>query len=115
MPGGKGKSTGGKAGPKEVAGKSQKSHSAKAGLQVSSVRLGRCCNKLAVTIWYTRVASSKTNGRSFERRPTDALKMAILHMVSLLAAEPYIGAVSYAPARRLTLTSILSLFCLDQD
>ena len=37
MPGGKGKSTGGKAGPKEVAGKSQKSHSAKAGLQVSSV------------------------------------------------------------------------------
>lgn len=34
MPGGKGKSTGGKAGPKEVAGKSQKSHSAKAGLQV---------------------------------------------------------------------------------
>jgi hypothetical protein len=34
MPGGKGKSTGGKAGPKEAAGKSQKSHSAKAGLQV---------------------------------------------------------------------------------
>lgn len=34
MAGGKGKSTGGKAGPKEVAGKSQKSHSAKAGLQV---------------------------------------------------------------------------------
>lgn len=37
MPGGKGKSTGGKAGPKEAAAKSQKSHSAKAGLQVSSV------------------------------------------------------------------------------
>ncbi|KAI4105910.1 MAG: hypothetical protein LQ339_003228 [Xanthoria mediterranea] len=36
MPGGKGKSTGGKAGPKEAAGKTQKSHSAKAGLQVSS-------------------------------------------------------------------------------
>ena len=35
MAGGKGKSTGGKAGPKEAAGKSQKSHSAKAGLQVS--------------------------------------------------------------------------------
>ena len=35
MPGGKGKSTGGKAGPKEAAAKSQKSHSAKAGLQVS--------------------------------------------------------------------------------
>ena len=34
MAGGKGKSTGGKAGPKEAAGKSQKSHSAKAGLQV---------------------------------------------------------------------------------
>lgn len=34
MAGGKGKSTGGKAGPKEVPGKSQKSHSAKAGLQV---------------------------------------------------------------------------------
>ena len=34
MAGGKGKSTGGKAGPKEAAAKSQKSHSAKAGLQV---------------------------------------------------------------------------------
>lgn len=34
MAGGKGKSTGGKAGPKEAPGKSQKSHSAKAGLQV---------------------------------------------------------------------------------
>jgi len=33
MAGGKGK-TGGKAGPKEAAGKTQKSHSAKAGLQV---------------------------------------------------------------------------------
>ena len=36
MAGGKGKSTGGKAGPKDAAAKSQKSHSAKAGLQVSS-------------------------------------------------------------------------------
>lgn len=35
MAGGKGKSTGGKAGPKDTATKSQKSHSAKAGLQVS--------------------------------------------------------------------------------
>lgn len=34
MAGGKGKSTGGKAGPKETPGKTQKSHSAKAGLQV---------------------------------------------------------------------------------
>ena len=34
MPGGKGKTTGGKAGPKEATGKPQKSHSAKAGLQV---------------------------------------------------------------------------------
>ena len=34
MAGGKGKSTGGKAGPKEAAGKTQKSASAKAGLQV---------------------------------------------------------------------------------
>lgn len=41
MAGGKGKSTGGKAGPKEVAGKSQKSHSAKAGLQVSILRWDR--------------------------------------------------------------------------
>ncbi len=39
MPGGKGKSTGGKAGPKAPEGKSQKSHSAKAGLQVSADRL----------------------------------------------------------------------------
>lgn len=35
MPGGKGKSIGGKAGSKDSAGKTQKSHSAKAGLQVS--------------------------------------------------------------------------------
>jgi len=45
MAGGKGKSTGGKAGPKEVAGKSQKSHSAKAGLQVRRLlvfELGSC-------------------------------------------------------------------------
>jgi hypothetical protein len=35
MPGGKGKSIGGKGAPKEAAGKHQKSHSAKAGLQVS--------------------------------------------------------------------------------
>lgn len=34
MAGGKGKSTGGKAGTKEAAGKAPKSHSAKAGLQV---------------------------------------------------------------------------------
>jgi len=37
MAGGKGKSVGGKAGPKEAATKSQKSHSAKAGLQVSPI------------------------------------------------------------------------------
>ncbi|KAL8922005.1 MAG: hypothetical protein Q9208_005459 [Pyrenodesmia sp. 3 TL-2023] len=41
MPGGKGKSTGGKAGPKEVAGKTQKSHSAKAGLQFPCGRVKR--------------------------------------------------------------------------
>lgn len=35
MPGGKGKSIGGKGGSKDSAGKNQKSHSAKAGLQVS--------------------------------------------------------------------------------
>lgn len=35
MPGGKGKSIGGKGGSKDAAGKAQKSHSAKAGLQVS--------------------------------------------------------------------------------
>lgn len=35
MPGGKGKSIGGKGGSKDAAGKTQKSHSAKAGLQVS--------------------------------------------------------------------------------
>jgi len=34
MPGGKGKSIGGKGGSKDSAGKAQKSHSAKAGLQV---------------------------------------------------------------------------------
>lgn len=37
MPGGKGKSIGGKGGSKDSAGKTQKSHSAKAGLQVSTV------------------------------------------------------------------------------
>ena len=36
MAGGKGKSTGGKAGPKESPPHKQKSHSAKAGLQVST-------------------------------------------------------------------------------
>ncbi|EEH38744.2 histone H2A.Z [Paracoccidioides lutzii Pb01] len=36
MPGGKGKSVGGKGAPKDAAGKTQKSHSAKAGLQRSS-------------------------------------------------------------------------------
>jgi hypothetical protein len=36
MAGGKGKSVGGKGAPKETAGKTQKSHSAKAGLQVST-------------------------------------------------------------------------------
>ena len=41
MPGGKGKSTGGKAGPKAVEGKTQKSHSAKAGLQVSVTQRGQ--------------------------------------------------------------------------
>lgn len=50
MPGGKGKSTGGKAGPKEAAAKSQKSHSAKAGLQVrfshprAHFGVGRVCD-----------------------------------------------------------------------
>ena len=39
MAGGKGKSTGGKAGPKEAAGKTQKSASAKAGLQVRFLHL----------------------------------------------------------------------------
>lgn len=42
MPGGKGKSTGGKAGPKAPEGKSQKSHSAKAGLQVSCRTISKC-------------------------------------------------------------------------
>ena len=37
MPGGKGKSIGGKGGSKDSAGKTQKSHSAKAGLQVSTI------------------------------------------------------------------------------
>ena len=40
MPGGKGKSVGGgKAAPKDAAGKGPKSHSAKAGLQVSFCRV----------------------------------------------------------------------------
>ena len=37
MPGGKGKSIGGKGGKGDAAGKAQKSHSAKAGLQVSLI------------------------------------------------------------------------------
>ena len=63
MPGGKGKSTGGKAGPKEVAGKTQKSHSAKAGLQVSNLGLDcPCRSKSAVdhdSLYKTRVISKK--------------------------------------------------------
>lgn len=50
MPGGKGKSTGGKAGPKEAAGKSQKSHSAKAGLQVSLLD-SDCCVSATSTVF----------------------------------------------------------------
>ena len=42
MPGGKGKSIGGKGGSKESAGKTQKSHSAKAGLQVSICFFSSC-------------------------------------------------------------------------
>ncbi|BAE58385.1 histone H2A.Z [Aspergillus pseudonomiae] len=41
MPGGKGKSIGGKAGSKDSAGKAQKSHSAKAGLQFPCGRVKR--------------------------------------------------------------------------
>ena len=44
MAGGKGKSIGGKGAPgKDAAGKTQKSHSAKAGLQVSCLLLLCCC------------------------------------------------------------------------
>jgi hypothetical protein len=61
MAGGKGKAlhTGGKAAPKDGAAKSQKSHSAKAGLQVSkpysysvillSARTSACCFEAALT------------------------------------------------------------------
>ena len=49
MAGGKGKSTGGKAGPKEAVGKSQKSASAKAGLQVRSTHFMVClCKRFRV-------------------------------------------------------------------
>ena len=44
MAGGKGKSTGGKAGPKDVQVKAQKSHSAKAGLQVRVPYLFLCAS-----------------------------------------------------------------------
>jgi hypothetical protein len=51
MPGGKGKSIGGKGGSKDSAGKAQKSHSAKAGLQVSVLfplwQTGSCITTLA--------------------------------------------------------------------
>ncbi len=63
MPGGKGKSTGGKAGPKEAAGKTQKSHSAKAGLQVSSQRF-----EFGNGIEYTRPPSASRVFVTFTRR-----------------------------------------------
>ena len=61
MAGGKGKSTGGKAGPKEAAGKSQKSASAKAGLQVCSLDLTYLCvvsDSLVHRSEFTRSGSS---------------------------------------------------------
>ncbi len=76
MAGGKGKSTGGKAGPKEVAGKSQKSHSAKAGLQVSILRLdgwyGIKCAIDRNLLHRTRVMNGKRNRAP---RPTNASAM----------------------------------------
>ena len=61
MAGGKGK-TGGKAGPKEAAGKTQKSHSAKAGLQV------RKPNYLSGSFWSTNHHHQHANENRFERR-----------------------------------------------
>jgi len=79
MAGGKGKSTGGKAGPKEVAGKSQKSHSAKAGLQVSILRLdgwyGIKCAIDRNLLHRTRVMNGKRNsGSTTDKRVCNARK-----------------------------------------
>ena len=62
MPGGKGKSTGGKAGPKAPEGKSQKSHSAKAGLQVSDF-----CRGLRDCALYPRITMPRVDPGSMDK------------------------------------------------
>lgn len=60
MAGGKGKSTGGKAGTKEAAGKAPKSHSAKAGLQVRD----NCSRRLILGVYFiSREHTSDTSRR----------------------------------------------------
>ena len=59
MAGGKGKSTGGKAGPKESPAHKQKSHSAKAGLQVSTT-----CVSLLISSFCQRVAHCRLHDSS---------------------------------------------------
>ena len=61
MAGGKGKSTGGKAGPKEAPGKSQKSHSAKAGLQVRDSRPSPLLCQIRLTHVLPRVLTRRWN------------------------------------------------------
>lgn len=73
MAGGKGKSTGGKAGPKDATTKSQKSHSAKAGLQV--------CRQCSLSI----VVESATYDASFV--DGEALLWRVLFTTSLLSPE----------------------------
>ena len=77
MPGGKGKSTGGKAGPKAPEGKSQKSHSAKAGLQVSDF-----CRDLRDCALYPRITMPRVDAGSWTNfvkaviRPARAVRVA---------------------------------------
>ena len=59
MAGGKGKSTGGKAGPKESPPHKQKSHSAKAGLQVSTI-----CVSLLISYFCQRGAHCRHHDSS---------------------------------------------------
>ena len=84
MPGGKGKSIGGKAGSKDSAGKAQKSHSAKAGLQVSRC-IFPCCS------CSTHVAAISGNPRELVKRlqarnffPLSHLPLAVAYYLFLV-------------------------------
>lgn len=70
MAGGKGKTTGGKAGPKEAGGKPQKSHSAKAGLQVRVVLGVFILDVMGLAVVYRILVPQHPSKRPFQHTST---------------------------------------------